>query len=493
MTARIPKLGVEPGNYAVEWFLDDRGSIPGEVSLQPSRPPEVTLFDDAVPKEWSKGGSFPEEHSFDRIAGRLRSGQDIVLTDVDLSIWFMGRSVGHARHATVGLNAAQVSGDAFHRARLQLTNLDVLFGTPPIRSLRWPSQDNSHMEGSYAIDLNPEAHHEWADEATGHRIECTYDTQMPLALGHSHYVAFAPVITLTCDEPLTVDRWTHDWVLPLLRLTTLATRIPQRLSWLAVSAAHPDSPDSDADRRVTASVFGGGIAQAPYEAEYRAEWRERQHRPLFTLASLPMSLIDLIRGWRVLEHDENPSIELFGLAMRHPDLPARARFLYLVQALETLHSHEHRVEDEEAQARFEERRAEILSQLEQVSLPSGSLRFIKDKWSKRRVGSLDRRLSELLAQMPHPTQESVSTPPPGEVLEAMTAEGPQPMEALLRLLRNDLSHGNCNYEDFALIPWVERVETICRVHTLRLLGFDEESTAIGLGAPPIPPVLGPAS
>jgi len=91
--ARLPKLPADTGEYAVEWFLDDR-VIPGELSLEPSRPPRAGLFGDVVPKDWSQGGGFPEDHNLDRVVGRLRSGPDVVLTDARLSIWFMERSLG---------------------------------------------------------------------------------------------------------------------------------------------------------------------------------------------------------------------------------------------------------------------------------------------------------------------------------------------------------------------------------------------------------------
>ena len=38
---------MHPGDYAVEWFLDE-GVIPGELSLESGRPPKATLFGDVV-------------------------------------------------------------------------------------------------------------------------------------------------------------------------------------------------------------------------------------------------------------------------------------------------------------------------------------------------------------------------------------------------------------------------------------------------------------
>ncbi len=339
--------------------------------------------------------------------------------------------------------------------------------------------------------MNPEAHHEWIDDSTGIMVECTYDTQVPLGSGHRHYVAFAPVVTVSSDEPLPVDRWVDEWIMPLLRLTALANRHPQQLSWLTVNTT-PRAADEDERRRsTTGTVFGSGIEQAPYEAEYRDEWRERKNRPLFTLATIPMQLPELVRSWRALERDANPFIELFSLTLRQGELPARARYLYLVQALESLHAYEHRAGDDEVRVEFEQRRSEVLDTLAGVELPPGTLRFIKDNWSKRRIDSLDRRLRELIDQLPEPVQELVSTPPDGAVLAVMNADGPKRTEELLRILRNDLSHGNRNHSDRDLRPWVLIVETLCRAHALRLLGFDEAALIAGLAPtkPPTPPAL----
>jgi hypothetical protein len=82
-----------------------------------------------------------------------------------------------------------------------------------------------------------------------------------------------------------------------------------------------------------------------------------------------MSLPDLVTKWRTLEQDGNPFMELFGLTLRQADLPARARYLYLVQALEALHSYENRTEDEQAQAAFEQRRAEVLTRCQRRNFP----------------------------------------------------------------------------------------------------------------------------
>lgn len=484
MAARIPNPGVQPGDYSAEWFLDDR-AIAGELEITAGRAPKVVMFGDVVPRDWTQGGGFPQPHQFDRVHGRTRSGMDVVLTDAHIDIWFPQRSIGSARHAVVGIGAADVRNDAYPRIRFQITDLDLLFGRAPIKSVSWPGEGTPRLHGRYAIEVNPDADHEWDDDA-GFTVSCTYDLQFSLTDAHAHHVVFAPVVAISSDAALTVDDWIDQWVMPLLRLAALATRRPQRIAWLTVNTRPRGHPANERRRDTSGTVFGSGIEQAPYEAEYREEWREPENRPLFTLATLPIPLPALIRRWRSLESAQNPFVELYSLALRHTDLPARARYLYLMQALEALHSFEHQEDDDAAQAAFASRRSEVLEVLERVELPPGTLRFVKDSWSKRRADSLDRRLAELMAQVPAAVRAMLSVPTDNVVLADAISDDVTALEGQLRKLRNDLSHGNRNYPDAVLRPWVAIAETLCRAHALRQLDFDDEAIATGIAPPAAP-------
>ena len=483
MAATIPNAGVLPGEYGAEWFLDDR-TIAGELDLAAGRPPEVVLFGDVVPRDWSRGGG-PEKHQFGRVRGRTRSGMDVVLTDARLDILLPGRSMGVAHRAVVGIGVADVPNDAYPRIRFQLTELDLLFGRGPIESVSWPAEGTPHLHGRYTVEVNPDADYEWED-AAGLTMSCTYDLQSSLTQSHAHHVVFAPVVAISTDSPLTVDEWTDQWVMPLLRLSALATRRPQRLAWLTVNTRPHGQLTDEGQHYASGTVFGSGIEQAPYQAEYRDEWRESENRPLFTLASLPMPLPDLVRQWRSLESAQNPFVELYSLALRHTDLPARARYLYLMQALEALHSFEHREDDEAAREVFVARRAEVFEALERVELASGTLRFIKDSWSKRPADSLDRRLADLMVQLPDAVRKLLTVPTDNELLAGAVADGVTALEGQLRKLRNDLSHGRQNYAEAVLRPWVGIAEALCRAHALRLLNFDDEAIAAGMAPPTAP-------
>lgn len=483
----FPKLAIAPGDYSVEWSLGDRW-VPGEVELEPNRPPRIVVFGDIEERDWSRGGAFPQEDEYDHLVGRLRSGQDIVVTDVHASTWLPRRVSGSGRHAVVGLNIGEVDGNAYSRIRFQLTDLDMFFGVAPIESVSWPQHPEEPGSHTYAVQVNPAADHEWLDDADDLRVTCSYDRRFTISNAHRHEVAFAPVISIACRTPLTVDQWVDRWVMPALRVATLATRKLQRLSWMTVSTTGLDPTDEERFRSPSGVVFGGGISQSPYEAEYLDEWRLEENRPLFTLATIPMPLPALLTTWRALQSSDNPFMELYGQSLRHDDLPARARYLYLVQALEALHTYEHASEDSERDANFRQQREVALDDLSHRDLPSGALRLLRDTWPKWRMDSLDRRLRELIAQLPDGVQRRLTVPPDNTIARDFDTAGVPAMDSRLRSLRNDLSHGSRNYDDFDLRPWVAIVDSLCRAHALRLLGFASTDLERGLGAPMPPPM-----
>src|SRR5205085_517626 len=123
------------------------------------------------------------------------------------------------------------------------------------------------------------------------------------------------------------------------------------------------------------------------------DWiRKPELRPLFTLHALPLPLPQLVASWRDLRASANPFVELYGLTLFQRDLPARARFLYLVQALEALHGYEHQAKDEERAEEFKKERLAVIAEAETAGLAAESVKFLRDK----PLDSLDRRLRELV-------------------------------------------------------------------------------------------------
>lgn len=258
--------------------------------------------------------------------------------------------------------------------------------------------------------------------------------------------------------------------LPFLGVASLATKHAQRISWLSVGSGDPNAKDY-----TRGVVFGGGIEQARFRAEFNPKWVQR--RPLFTLGALaaPHSLPVLLQRWRTLEQSRNPFLELYRSVLFQPDLPARAQFLYLVQALEALHTIEHRPAERGAQTKYKARRRALLDQLGVLELNPSDLRFIRNTWSKRRPISLESRLHGLLRALPTSVETRLrGLPGLAPIADQLCSDGiAKTLPAQLSKLRNQLSHGDRTYDEDELRPWVEVVNVVAQANLLRLLGFDQ--------------------
>lgn len=290
-------------------------------------------------------------------------------------------------------------------------------------------------------------------------------THFGRAVYYRFEVAFAPVVHLSADAPLTLDEWITRWVQPLVDVVSLACREPQRLAWLTVH-------NGTGKNEVSGVVFGGGIAQAPFQAGYDDEWRRQGRRPIFTLTSLPNAFPVVLRRWRNLASGANPFLSLYTLVLRDRELPLRARYLYLVQALEALHAHENRAAEDRAQKRFSIAREKLLEQLAREGSDAGLIRFLRDNWSSRKLTSLAGRLSDLMKGLPPEVQRRLEQPEMAAIAkELKAAHQATVLHEQLARLRNDLSHGQRNYPDHELDPWVKALDLICQAHLMRLLGF----------------------
>ncbi len=84
-----------------------------------------------------------------------------------------------------------------------------------------------------------------------------------------------------------------------------------------------------------------------------------------------------------------------------------------------------------------------------------------------------------MAQVPEAVREMLTVPTDNEVLADAVADDVTAVAGQLRKLRNDHSHGNRNYPDAVLRPWVAIAETLCRAHALRLLDFNVRQSQPG--------------
>jgi hypothetical protein len=473
----FPDPGFRPGDYSVDWLVGRSRRFSGEVELAPRRLPRIEPYGKLRSPRRNAAGElvYPlpgREIRYPRVVGRLRSNEEVVLIDAALSDWFPERFVGRARWAIVGLGVSAIPDDRYGHVSFQITDADLWAGIPPLAQTTWPKPGSASQD--FSATLNPDAHRVWRDTRNGVTVDFGYSHSFSLD-PYKFGLTFAPIFDVYSRQNFTLDEWRDQWVAPLIDLASFATKRPQTLSWLTV---HHGSGRS----RISGTVFTGGIHQAPYTAHYDIEWRtDAERKPLFTLPQLSMTPMKLIRRWRELHASDDPFIELYRATLFQTDLPPRARYLQLIQALEARHSYANRNADEKAQAKFGVQRQQTIDAAQRAGLAGRDLRFLKDEWSKRRRDSLERRLLPLLRDLPVSVRQALESDQALDPIRSqlIADEDAKTFQAQLRVLRNQLSHGERNYHDGDLKPWVDALETICRGQLLGLLGFaasDVEST-----------------
>jgi hypothetical protein len=466
--SQFPELPAKPGDYACTWFFGNEARA-GQISLSGNRFPRFDVFDAdtwAASPGGAKVHNFQQSQDFPRLVGKMRSNLDVVLIDARTELAFPNWAFGRAQFAIVGLGVDQIAGDRYDAIVLQVTGAERFFGVSPIKNVSWPSSPSSRAEQRYSVLLNPDARRRWRNRTERVAIVCGYQRRFPVRSDRFE-LAFAPVIEFTAEHPLPLGDWITRWVQPLVDVVSLACGDRQRLAWLTIRCGAGRD-------EISGVVFGGGIAQEPYQAGYDDEWRFSGPRPLFTLASLPVQLPTLLRRWRRLASADDPFLLLYRRVLLDPELPPRARYLYLIQALEALHGHENQMAEDRAQRRFVRERKSLLGELEQLGLSTARLRFLKGNWSKQRRISLASRLSDLLKTVPAAIRGGLEEPEMAKIAEELRTErNATVLHEQLATLRNDLSHGRRSYEDAELNPWVKCLDVLCRAHLLRRLGLDD--------------------
>lgn len=458
----FPGIVEEPGSYSATFEFRGK-KLPGTLELSALRAPVALFFDGSG--QLASGG-FPQYSEQERLVGRLSSNLDVVMADVHVAEYFPGQYRASAAYAVVGLEMTEQRFDGgFVKAELQMEGLDEFFGTMPIQEYMLPGGGRQDFTAR-----REQTRLEWRDE--GIKIGSEYGWTLNSLDGYEFRLSFIPTFDLESQEPLPAKVIIYEWLKPLVRLLTFSTKHTRRLSW-ATLVARDDAGSSG----VRAQVFGSGMTQEPFYAS-RPEYRNSGDKPLFTRHDLPVPLPKLLGHWLRLDGSDNPFPELYRLASA-PDLPARARFLYLVQALEALHGFENRQRDQERLTKHRTLRHQVIDDVRKVS--QDLARIVKDLVSNRPPESLERRLNGLLDATPAPVVERLANNQSDPMALRYLADGDVTFSQIARRIRNDLSHGNFNPEAADLKPWIERLNRLAQAQLLRLLGFDAGLISSRLG------------
>jgi hypothetical protein len=463
---------VEPtlptGSYYCKWQItpykdgEPPTTLSGNMTLDADRIPICDVYGEVPYKTVGNTVSLPQIFEYPELFGVLENNMDLVLHGARLEPFMLDSGVLVAGYAAVGLSIRHVPGQQYTKCRVQVTGLDALFGRPPLRAIEIPVKQ-PFLDATFSATGDPLSTQFWSE--VGIEVRCSYDLQTTGLNPYHHELKFFPIVTFKSTTPLTLVAWLDSWLDPLVWLTTLSTGRTQMMSWLGLKQT--TSIQGREPSELTAQVFGPGISQEPYESRGRLVDDDGQPvHSLISLASDGVSLLALLRRARELAASDNPFPELYRLTLT-TELPERARFLYLVQALEGLHGFENRMGELAARKAHQAHRLEILSRARE-SLDARDIRYLRETWTNRLPGNLERVMDDLVAALPHGAAEIFhSLSRDGLVLRGKSSST---AASVIREIRNGLAHGSRGYAPQLLRPWSNALDTLARAHMLRLLG-----------------------
>ncbi|MFD4231406.1 hypothetical protein [Streptomyces sp. NPDC058545] len=469
-------LSYEPDDYLCTWIIPDgkggSAELPGHLEVAPQRAPRGSVYG-SIPleRDASQEGvvsiSFPQVVEVPALTGTLANGGSVVLLGARITYWSMGQGnlsgsaalLGKGRESFGRPSSKAVSDHAsseplISSVKFQVTGLDSILGTAPIKSVQTPGMHPDNPKGLWSANLDLEAGGEWAEE--GVALSVGYDGRMRAMDAYEFRLAFSPVATFTMGQSVPLRTVMDDFVEPLRRIVSIATGKSQALTYVAVELE---------DRPGLHQVFGTGITQCPFASSSE---EIRSGNSAVRIAADGLSLLDLVLKWRQYASVHHPLVETYGSMLHAGDQHPRSRFLLLIQALEGLHGHETQEEYSKRKADHLSRRESVIAGLED-QVDRDTMKFLKKSLSKSPPASLDSALNAMVSGLPVDTMDRLAKT--SLVTEAMS-EPPVPTTtaSALRVVRNNLAHGNRGYEAHKLDKAVGILELIVRGHSLRILG-----------------------
>lgn len=471
------KLIYDPDDYLCTWSVPDGNggwrTLSGSVDARVNQAPRGQVYGDVplcnsstVPGQ--AAFALPQRTEHRALRASLANGGTLILLDAEISYWSLesGHVAGSAALLSKGsgipgrlsgaLEASEQSVPRVTRARFQIAALDAVLGTAPIHKVANPGIPGAPKD-QWTAHTNPDAVDEWsAGDAT---LRVGYDGRMRSMDAYEFGLRFSPVATLELTDGATLREVVDDYVEPLRRIIAIATGRSRDLTYLAVQLE---------GEKGWFQVFGSAITQQPFESTSE---EVRDASTAIQAHGDEVSLLDLIIRWRQLESEHHPLVETYGSMLHAVDQHPRSRFLLLIQALEGLHGAETREEYDERAARHTERRTAALEKLEGLAdeyLPVEHRRFIKRNLNRKPWSGLDGALVAMAEALPVNGMDALTST---ALVEGLCASGRATSTSdALRLVRNDLAHGNRGYEFDELDEVVAVLERIVRGHALRLLG-----------------------
>lgn len=467
----------EPDEYLSTWSVPDgKGgwrTLSGSVDARANRHPRGQVYGNLPLRNSSTtpGQStftFPQRTKLPALRASLANGGTLILLDAEISYWspdsgdvtgsaaLLGKGGGLFSRRTGAVDASEQPVPRVLSARVQIAALDAVLGTAPISQVANPAIPGAPKD-QWTAHTNPDADAEWT--AGGTMLRVGYAGRGRAMDAYEFGLRFSPVATLKLTDGVTLRELVDDYVEPLRKIIAIATGRPSDLTYLAV--------DLDGEKGWF-QVFGSAITQEPFESTSKAV---RDTPSAVRSHEDGLSLLDLITRWRVLESEHHPLVETYGSMLHTVDQHPRSRFLLLVQALEGMHGAETREQYDERVVNHTERRAAALAMLKDltdVDLPAEHRRFIKNNLQTRPSSSLDSALVAMAKTLPVNGMDAMAST--ALVKGLCASERAKSTHEALRVVRNDLAHGNRGYPVDELEEVVAVLERMVRGHALRLLG-----------------------
>lgn len=456
------KLRFTPEEYLVTWQLPAVGgdktlAVHGALTVEAAKPPKGiahgdldTLLEHPAPGVTG----FPQSVSVPRLTGDMANGANVLLLNAQVNYWVSSQASIYAEAAVITL--ASVTGDGADRFKIfevQVGGLDAVSGVELIKSTSFPKQG---MSGTWSAEIASDHAQTWEDKSA--KLTLSYNGTFRSFDPYAFRMGFSPVLRGELATAVPLRELLDDWINPIRRVVSIATGRAEELTYAAL---YLSSTGGD----VHGQVFGSGITQDPYESSL--EEVRKISSPL-RLKPDAVSLLEMIRTWQKMASVHHPLVETYGAMLHATDQHPRSRFLLLLQAIEGTYGFETKASFAKRLKKHAEDRDAVVKAAS-GSLNDKQLTFLQKNLGKRPPAGLESALNWLAKRLPDDVLSRLDATSLITAAKTPTGEAKNAPDAL-RIIRNDLAHGNRGYDVFELSEVVRILELMVRAHALELLG-----------------------
>lgn len=487
-------MTVEPGEYLCEWKLPV--SLDGELSAQvyngsielgASKSPTgrivgYTYFWEVEPTTGQMSRSLPNVKYYDTVRCRLIDrSEEVVLFNVQISDSFGGEAIDiDAAAALVGVDLPAGDDPQYLGMEIQVTALDAVGGRYPIRSVKRPESAVDWHGAEWSVKGNEDIVQRWTSGEMEVRHE--YNLTARIFDPYDFRVRFSPVLRVNRTAPQGLDYWVDTWINPLRTIISAATGREEEITFVHLFSDLQDVGIPS----VKAQLFARGVSQRPY---FSSNEVVRKLNVAFSVSKDRLSLLEAVERWNAGVLAGNPLLQTYNPRILSADQHPRGRFLYVIQCLEGLDGFERKDENERRLRAHRVERHDLIATIKSSaealggSIEAKHLKFARANVGKRPSDSLAACLKRMIEKLPDVgVQAEIADL--SIVVEAMSSLSSPPSGALdaIRIIRNDLAHGNRDYPPRQVGEAAELFYRVVRAHLLRLLGCGDEAQKAALRA-----------